>query len=102
MDRRNFLKLSGIAAVALVVPIALSFKELYAGQCKSLCEHCIGKDSRPLSGKYGPFGPVLCEYHGALVYKLKQLTLQQLEYLSQNPRCKRLIKDMMSNLVVYQ
>ena len=106
MERREFVKLLGVGSVALAVPISFQFKKRYNGKCKCLDKHCVGEDSQPMTNtnpKYSmkSSGPILCEYHGALIKKLRLLTLPQLEYL-----CKRreripsmMVKDTM-NIVV--
>jgi hypothetical protein len=98
MKRRDFIKVSGIGAAALVLPVSLLAREKYVGDCQCICEHCTGKDSKPLSHskngiRIGSIGPTLCEYHGALVYKLKCLTLPQMESLARNKNCQLLVRD---------
>ena len=88
IDRREFIGISGAGIVAVGLGLHPKRTSRYVGKCQQKYQHCTGPDYYPLTQKpdighkwQGSNGPMLCQYHGNLISKLRLLTLPQLEYL---------------------
>jgi len=98
VNRREFVKLTSAGVATLALPITLSTKHgKYSGQCEWKSEYCFGKDSHPFTPKTSdvPRGPILCEYHGTYVKKLKLLSLPELEYIANHPNNAMMVREIM-------
>lgn len=95
MDRREFIKVTSAGLAAVVLPLPFIVLP-YNGNCKIKGRYCIGKGSYPFGLEHNPkSGPLLCDYHGSLVYKLKLLSLPALEYLAKHPNNSYMVKHIM-------